>query len=134
MHTTNRRRPNPQPQPAPTAKTGESLPAQAASRMSAAFGHSFSSVRVFHDDGASQQAEGLGAQAFAQGSDLFFQKGFYDPHGLEGQRLLAHELTHVVQQDRYGPEASLSARKRSRGGNRDAVTNKTGDGRRASGC
>jgi hypothetical protein len=58
------------------------------------FGTSFADVRVH----VGPQAASIGALAFTMGSDLYFAPGQYDPHGAHGQRLLAHELTHVVQQ------------------------------------
>lgn len=67
-------------------------------KMGASLGHDFDGVRV-HD---SQEADGLnrqlGAKAFTTGSDIFFRQGQYNPDSSEGQELLAHEMTHVVQQ------------------------------------
>ena len=62
------------------------------------FGSDFSAVRIHTDSSAANAARQLSAQAFTTGSDIFFGTGKYQPETAEGQRLLAHELTHVVQQ------------------------------------
>jgi hypothetical protein len=62
------------------------------------FGHDFGAVRVHADDRAAAAARSLHAEAYASGHDLVFGRGRYDPASAAGQRLLAHELTHVVQQ------------------------------------
>ncbi|MEQ9486410.1 eCIS core domain-containing protein [Coleofasciculus sp. F4-SAH-05] len=67
-------------------------------RMEGAFGADFSGVRV-HTDGTSDQLnQSIQAKAFTTGQDVFFRKGAYEPGSRGGQELLAHELTHVVQQ------------------------------------
>ncbi|TPG11053.1 DUF4157 domain-containing protein [Rhodanobacter glycinis] len=66
--------------------------------MEGRFGHDFSRVRVHADARASQSASELGAQAYAVGSDVVFGAGRFAPGTHEGRRLIAHELTHVVQQ------------------------------------
>ena len=62
------------------------------------FMHDFSQVRVHTDSKSAHMNQELGAQAFAHDLDIYFGAGRYDPHSVEGKRLLAHELTHVVQQ------------------------------------
>jgi hypothetical protein len=54
-------------------------------------------VRVHTDEAADLAARALGARAFAIGEDIFFARGAYDPAGIAGQRLIAHEVAHVVQ-------------------------------------
>ncbi len=77
---------------------GANLDDDTRSTMEGAFGHDFSKVRV-HADGESQELnDHIGARAFTTGSDIFFRQGEYTPHSPNGQELLAHELTHVVQQ------------------------------------
>ena len=71
-------------------------PIQAA--MGKRFGADFSQVRIHTDSSAADLSQQLGAQAFTHGSDIFFNKGLYNPHTIAGKRLLAHELTHVIQQ------------------------------------
>ena len=66
--------------------------------MEAAFGADLSGVRVHTGGDAAQISQSLGAHAFTHQSDIYFNTGTYDPHSLSGQRLLAHELTHTVQQ------------------------------------
>ena len=60
--------------------------------------HDFSQVRVHNDSESARMNHELGAQAFAHDLDIYFGVGRYDPQSPKGQRLLAHELTHVVQQ------------------------------------
>jgi|GEM_PF-1996427 len=78
--------------------SGQPLEAAARSPTDASPGHDFSNVRVHHDAAADALAKGLGARAFTAGNDVFFRRGAYDPDSPQGQRLLSHELTHVVQQ------------------------------------
>ena len=70
----------------------------ARSRLSEAFGDSFEDVRVHTDPAADDLARSVQARAFTTGSDVFFAGGEYRPGSSEGDRLLAHELTHVIQQ------------------------------------
>ena len=70
--------------------------------MSARFGHDFSNVRVHTDACAGDSAAALGASAYAVGSDIMFGAGKYAPTSSDGERLLARELTHVVQQAQFG--------------------------------
>jgi hypothetical protein len=69
-------------------------------------GHDFSSVRVHTDSAATDSADALSAKAYALGDDIVFGPGRYQPHTGAGQRLLAHELAHVAQQQHAGPSAS----------------------------
>jgi hypothetical protein len=62
------------------------------------FGHDFSGVRVHTDTRAAQTASAFNARAFTLGRDIVFGPREYAPETTAGQRLLAHELTHVVQQ------------------------------------
>ncbi|MGV0107028.1 DUF4157 domain-containing protein [Nostoc sp. DSM 114160] len=67
--------------------------------MEVAFGADFSRVKV-HTDGQSDQLNrSIQARAFTTGQDVFFRQGEYNPGSRGGQELLAHELTHVVQQN-----------------------------------
>jgi len=67
-------------------------------QMSQSLGADFSSVRVHTGGEAHQLNEQLSAKAFTTGQDVFFREGEYNPSSSSGQELLAHELTHVVQQ------------------------------------
>lgn len=62
------------------------------------FGHDFGSVRIHSDDRAAQSAKSIHAQAYTTGQHIVFGAGHYSPDTNTGQRLLAHELTHVIQQ------------------------------------
>jgi hypothetical protein len=77
---------------------GEALPSPTRSFMESRFGWDFSSVRVHSDARAHALAREVNACAFTLGNNIFFARSQYQPDRLEGQRLLAHELTHVVQQ------------------------------------
>ena len=66
--------------------------------MEAGFRHNFSSVRLQTDSRAADLARDIHAQAFTRGQDIYSGAGRYRQDIKEGQRLLAHELTHVVQQ------------------------------------
>lgn len=70
--------------------------------MESRLGHDFSDVRVHTDDAASRSAVSVNAHAYTVGSNVVFQREKYDPSSTAGRTMLAHELTHVVQQ-RSGP-------------------------------
>lgn len=76
---------------------GSSLDSSTQNFMSSRFGADFSNVRVHTDFNAVQMSRELSAHAFTVGNDLFFNQGKYNPGSDDGKRLLAHELTHVVQ-------------------------------------
>lgn len=77
---------------------GSGLSKGTLTEMSSAFGQDFSGVRIHTDSQAEQLSEQISAQAFTHGKDIYFNQGKYNPESQEGKRLLAHELTHVVQQ------------------------------------
>ena len=81
---------------------GRPLDAQTRSLFEPRFGHDFSKVRVHADHEAAQSARAVEALAYTVGNDLVFGTGHFSPHTKSGQRLLAHELTHVVQQSKGG--------------------------------
>jgi hypothetical protein len=85
---------------------GESLDSTSRSVMEPRFGHDFSRVRVHADSRAAAAARKENAEAYTFGQHVVFGAGKYKPHTPDGQRLLAHELTHVVQQTRRGGRAS----------------------------
>ncbi|QTA89099.1 DUF4157 [Desulfonema magnum] len=83
---------------------GKALNKNTRADMESGFGHSFADVRV-HDNGASHKtAESIGARAFTVGSNIYFGKGEYNDSSSQGRNVLAHELTHVVQQGQMGGE------------------------------
>jgi hypothetical protein len=77
---------------------GRPLDAATGAFMEARFGWDFSRVRVHSDGAAAQSAEHLNADAYTVGSNVVFGPGRFSPRSHEGRRLIAHELTHVVQQ------------------------------------
>lgn len=79
-------------------------------------GHDFSSVRVHTDRAAQQSALDVNAKAYTVGRDLVFGAGWFAPGTHEGRRLLAHELTHVVQQGASSEESASAAGSAPRGG------------------
>ena len=79
--------------------------------MEPRLGHDFSRVRVHADGEAATAARAVQARAYTIGRDIVFGSGEYRPATVEGRRLLAHELTHVVQQRGAG-EGGLGAQLR----------------------
>ena len=77
---------------------GEALSPESRSFFEPRFGRDFGRVRVHHDAADNVLAEFIGARAFTLGRDIFFGNGEFRPHSDQGKRLIAHELTHVVQQ------------------------------------
>jgi hypothetical protein len=73
--------------------------------MEPRIGHDFSGVRVHSDAAAGQSARGINAHAYTTGRDIVFGAGQYAPNTARGRKLLAHELTHVVQQSSSGSGA-----------------------------
>lgn len=78
--------------------SGRPLPPGVRAQMESSFGVDFSGVRVHTGGEAVQLNRGLQAKAFTQGQHIYFGEGAFDPGAAAGQQLLAHELTHVVQQ------------------------------------
>lgn len=78
--------------------SGQRLDRATRSFMESRFGHDFSGVRVHTDDRAAASARSVNALAYTVGRDVVFGAGQYAPATMAGKRLLAHELTHVVQQ------------------------------------
>ena len=77
--------------------------------MQARFGRDFGAVRVHTDADAAASAAAIAANAYTAGNDIAFAQGQYLPETAAGQRLLAHELTHVLQQTSRNPSGSGSA-------------------------
>ncbi|QHI34702.1 hypothetical protein IMCC3317_00450 [Kordia antarctica] len=77
---------------------GESMEPNTKDFMENRFGTSFSDVRIHKDENAVQMSQNLGARAFTNGSNIYFNKGQYSPNSTGGKHLLAHELTHTIQQ------------------------------------
>ena len=82
---------------------GQPLDAETRAFMEPRFGHDFSQVRVHADTKAAESAQSVNALAYTVGRDVVFQSGAYSPSTYAGRQLVAHELTHVVQQGRVLP-------------------------------
>lgn len=81
---------------------GQPLDAGVREDMEGRFGADFGDVRVHTDDKATDSAKAVGAHAYTAGTDVVFQRDQYAPETDAGKHMLAHELTHVLQQ-RAGP-------------------------------
>lgn len=77
---------------------GSVLPSDTRTFMESRFSADFSQVRVHTDLNAAKLTAGIGAKAFAHGADIYFGAGRFQPKTADGGSLLAHELTHTVQQ------------------------------------
>jgi hypothetical protein len=87
---------------------GQPLDAPTRHFMESRFGNDFGDVRVHADGKASDSAKAVQAHAYTVGNDIVFQSGNYAPETDAGRHMLAHELTHVVQQ-RSGPVSGTPA-------------------------
>jgi len=81
-----------------TRDSGRPLPTSSRTFFESRFGHDFSQVRIHDNPGAANMAHSISARAFIMGRDIRFATGQYQPETSQGKKLLAHELTHVVQQ------------------------------------
>ncbi len=79
--------------------SGQSLDGSLSEKLGQAMGADFSGVKVHTDSQSDQLNKSIQAKAFTTGQDVFFRQGAYDPSSRGGQELIAHELTHVVQQN-----------------------------------
>jgi outer membrane protein OmpA-like peptidoglycan-associated protein len=78
--------------------SGNPLSGNVRSFMENRFGTDFSNVKIHTDSNAVQMSKMLNAHAFTHGNNIYFNSGKYDPVSSTGQYLLAHELTHTIQQ------------------------------------
>lgn len=85
-----------------TKSKGSPMGSGTQAEMSSAFGYDFSGVRIHTHQQAEQLSGEIHAQAFTHGKDVYFNRNKYSPETKQGKKLLAHELTHVVQQDKDG--------------------------------
>jgi Domain of unknown function (DUF4157) len=99
---------NPVPRLLQRTSGGRGLEPTVRAFMEHGFGTDFGAVRVHTDSQAAQSAEQLSAAAYTVGQDVFFNRGQYQPQTEGGRRLLAHELTHVVQQQGDMPSPTPS--------------------------
>jgi hypothetical protein len=89
------------------ASPGVPLEPATRQKMEQRFGHDFSRVRVHSDDASAQSARLIDARAYTSGHHIVFGAGRFSPDTLAGQSLLAHELTHVVQQTREARDPQI---------------------------
>jgi hypothetical protein len=92
------------------AGSGDRLSEPARAFLEPRFGRDFSNVRVHHDPDAASLAQRLDAEAFTVGRDIFFNAHRYNPSSAAGMHLLAHELTHVAQQNAGAAEVVQRAK------------------------
>ncbi|CAN7762162.1 DUF4157 domain-containing protein [Variovorax sp. LjRoot130] len=85
------------------ASSGRALDAPLRQDFEQRFGHDFSRVRIHADEAAARSAQALGANAWTVGEHIAFAPGRFAPQSRGGRQLLAHELTHVVQQSATTP-------------------------------
>ncbi|HNW98475.1 MAG TPA: DUF4157 domain-containing protein [Bacteroidales bacterium] len=78
--------------------SGNPLPENTRTFMESKFGADFSNVKIHTDSNAVQLSNMLNAQAFTHGNNIYFNSGKFNPGNTSGNHLLAHELTHVLQQ------------------------------------
>ena len=76
---------------------GRPMPQGLLNMMESGFGQDFGHVRIHTDVEAADMSSSISAKAFTLGNDIYFNRGQFNPETTEGQRLVAHELTHVVQ-------------------------------------
>ncbi len=86
---------------------GHGLPSSVRSHFEPRFGADLSGVRLHSDHNAAELSSAVGAHAFTTRQDIFFAAGRYRPDTDDGRRLLAHELTHTLQQRQSAPVALL---------------------------
>lgn len=77
---------------------GHTMPEGLRAQMEGSFGHDFSNVRLHTDSAAADMSSRINAKAFTHGNDIYFNQGQFQPNTPAGQHLIAHELTHTVQQ------------------------------------
>jgi hypothetical protein len=91
------------------SSNGQPLDAETVAFFEPRFGHDFSQVRIHTDERSAESAQTVNALAYTVGQDVVFAQGQYMPETTEGKRLLAHELTHTLQQERQQTEIAPMA-------------------------
>ncbi|HEX5153067.1 MAG TPA: DUF4157 domain-containing protein [Parafilimonas sp.] len=86
---------------------GRSLSQSERSFFESRMGYDFSNVRIHTDGNANESAKNINALAYTHRNDIVFGPGQYQPNTTEGKRLLAHELTHVVQQNKFSSTPNI---------------------------
>ncbi|MFN5750968.1 MAG: LirA/MavJ family T4SS effector [Pseudanabaena sp.] len=94
--------------------SGQALEPNLQEEMGQAMGADFSGVRVHTDAQSDQLNKSIQAKAFTTGQDVFFRQGAYVPSSRNGQELIAHELTHVVQQNGKAVQRSFHTKQQKK--------------------
>lgn len=89
-----------------TKGQGSALPSDVKSEMESGFGADFSNVRTHTGTKATDMNQSLKSKAFTNQGDIYFNQGNFDPNSKDGKQLLAHELTHTIQQGAASPAAN----------------------------
>jgi hypothetical protein len=95
------------PMPSGLSPAGDALPDALRGQFEASLGHDLGHVRVHTGSASAAAAEAVNARAFALGNNIHFGAGEYDPGSADGQRLIAHEAVHTVQQAGAAPRAQF---------------------------
>jgi Domain of unknown function (DUF4157) len=111
--------------------SGEPLDAATRSVMEARFGHDFSRIRVHADASGAASARAVAAHAYTVGEHVVFGEGRYAPRTGAGEKLLAHELTHAVQEAGRRPGRSGSLELGASDAREEAEADAVAEGRRA---
>ncbi len=106
---------------------GQTMPHAIRAFYEPGFGQDFSHVRLHTDTGAAHLARSVNARAFTSGNRIVFGENEYQPHTTRGRHLLAHELTHVVQQGKSRAPQSLQRTVSSRSNCPSGVHNAPGN-------
>ena len=77
--------------------------------MKNTLGYDFSNVKIYKGGGAARSAQSLNALAYNVGNEIVFGEGHYRPNTTQGRKLIAHELTHIVQQQSIRPHLNPSS-------------------------
>ncbi|CAN5180692.1 hypothetical protein BH09BAC6_BH09BAC6_30930 [soil metagenome] len=83
------------------SSSGQAMPESSRNFFEPRFGQDFSNVRLHTDSVAAKSAQSINALAYTSGNNIVFNSGQYSPESNSGKRLMAHELTHVVQQQSH---------------------------------
>ncbi len=92
---------------------GQPLPSTLRNEFEAKFGADFKAVRIHTDTQADHLNQSIQARAFTTGQDVYFRRGEFAPENRDGQAVIAHELTHVLQQTGTGAQGSVKLKKRN---------------------
>jgi hypothetical protein len=90
------------------SSTGTSLDSSTREFMESRFGYDFGKVKIHTDERAARSSNSVNALAYTIGNDVVFGQGKYQPNTVQGRGLLAHELTHVIQQNGSSRKTNVS--------------------------